>query len=148
VFGILANISMEFMKPPIAKRLLRKAVAVQLGSEVRDISDDLERATKLVLDLRTDGKPLDEFKSRIIQHMIGNTHWERYEFYLETERRVVYELDPEDSFGQLREWIAEDISDCIRAGDLDVLECFFEDCAAIVENLKGQLKSRTAVLAA
>jgi hypothetical protein len=129
LFGILSSIAMEYLKPYIAKRFLRKTVSAQVGAELVENLGEVEAAYRILEDAKnksTDARRMANLNAR----MIGSSRkFDRYDHYFAEEKSVLYEIDEQQTLaafnGALR---SQSFS---GAHDSDELQRFFFMAAAL-----------------
>ncbi|MGB6946470.1 MAG: hypothetical protein WBE37_29000 [Bryobacteraceae bacterium] len=94
LFSIIGSLIMEFVKPRIANRVLKKRIAVHLIQEVSGTLEAIEacrRAFDEVGDVRLSGSIAISYAGSRLEREIG----EKYQHYFNAERVATYELDPQ-----------------------------------------------------
>jgi hypothetical protein len=95
--GICSNIAMEYVKPWVAKRVLKKTVAKQIHDELLKALAAAEAAHR-ILNSAADKSEDEKRVAAGYAEMIGSgVEMDRFEFYFADQKDVVYELDESKS---------------------------------------------------
>jgi hypothetical protein len=89
LFAIIGSVVMEFMKPKIAKRALKREITAQLVGEVEDNLRPLREVREI---LKEDEILATKNYFRIVT-ILKRVADERYREYLETHKILIYEID-------------------------------------------------------
>jgi hypothetical protein len=138
LFGICGNIAMEFVKPRIAGGLLKKSMAKQLLPEARNILQDIERAKKVAKDAAPQ-QISPAMASSVVVDIMKSLTWNRYKLFEKAEPRALYEIDPDDEYGKLTEWI-DDVVESTKSADMTIVEGSLDECGAICQNIIDSLE--------
>lgn len=95
--GIVSSILMEYLKPYIAKRLLKKTVTAQLGKELLKNLNHVDAGKRIVEGAEGRSKGDREFALKSCGVLARSVESDRYDFYFAGEKAVVYELDEDES---------------------------------------------------
>ena len=113
--GTVSGISMEFLKPKIARRELRKGVSEQLDDELMLNLNAMESGKRIL----TDAKDKPEEKHRLalvyVMWIAGQSiKRDRYDFYLAEEKAVVYQIDEKKFLAGFYGLVNKDLLDLAR----------------------------------
>jgi hypothetical protein len=132
LLGMASTVVMEFVKPRIAKRQLKRSIATQLLPEAKNILGDIGRAKELIE--RIDHSASRDMVRAVMADKMKSLTWQRYELYISEEQRTLYEMDPDDEYGTLRRWI-QDAIECAESADYDITKASLDECTQICSNL-------------
>jgi hypothetical protein len=101
-FGLASSIGMEFVKPWIAKAISRKEIEKQLALE---LADNLQLLDELILWVNSHCVPLGSKDNWIapletIGMTLEGTGRDRYDYYLATQKALLYEIDDTQMLGR------------------------------------------------
>jgi len=113
--GTVSGISMEFVKPKIAKRQLRKGVSEQLDDELMLNLSAMESGKRILTDARDKSEEKRRlalvYVSWIAQQSIKR---DRYDFYLAGEKALVYQIDEKKFLAGFYGLVNEELVDLAR----------------------------------
>jgi hypothetical protein len=93
LLGIISNIAMEYVKPWIAKRLLRRTVADQLAAELADNMNEVDAGKNLLEEEVSKPPNEQETVLTVIRISAGLVKSDRFDYYFAEQKAIVYELD-------------------------------------------------------
>lgn len=93
LLGIISSIAMEYVKPWVAKRLLRRTVSHQLVAELADNMREVGAAKNLLQEEAS--KPVSETILAVIKISMNTINSDRFDYYFAEQKAFVYELDEE-----------------------------------------------------
>lgn len=91
--GIVSNIAMEYVKPWIAKRLMKRTVRTQIHAELLVAGSAAEAAQRILTSAAgksEDGRRVALGYAELIGSVIES---DRYDFYFTDQKALVYEID-------------------------------------------------------
>ena len=93
LLGVISSIAMEYAKPWIAKRVMRSAMAVQLGIELMENQSKVEAAGRVLRE--TEEKSTEErtFALLACKVIASTIDSDRFDYYFAAQKVLVYELD-------------------------------------------------------
>lgn len=93
LFGIMSSVAMEYVKPTIAKKLLKKMICAQVGAEVIDNLNKMEACGRL---LKFVGPKSRHAQTRAVQAakvIVCEIKSDRFDYYLQEHKSIMYEID-------------------------------------------------------
>jgi hypothetical protein len=99
LIGIVSNIAMEYVKPWIAKRLMKRTVTTQIHTELLVAASEAEAAQRI---LTSGAGKSEEERLLALQcaELIGmGVDSDRYDFYFTDQKALVYEIDKAKGIG-------------------------------------------------
>jgi hypothetical protein len=115
VVGTVGNISMEFVKPKIARRQLRKTLSEQLDDELMLNLNAMESGKRILADARDKSEEKRRlalvYVSWIAQQSIKR---DRYDLYLAEEKALVYQIDDKKFLASFYDLVNEELLDLAR----------------------------------
>ncbi len=100
VFGIGGNIMMEFIKPRIAKRSLKREITAQLIGEIKRNIKHL-KDVRAVIQATKNGSPMN------VEHalyLLSNIWDDRYQHYVADQPILIWEIDRNKSIESSIRW--------------------------------------------
>jgi hypothetical protein len=91
--GIFSNIAMEYVKPWIAKQNLRKTITAQLAAELMDNLSLMEAADRMFKATKHRSESEQQHCILFSKTILSSIKNDRYTFYFEGEKSLVYEID-------------------------------------------------------
>jgi hypothetical protein len=91
--GIASNIAMEYVKPWIAKRLMKKTVKTQIFTELLAAGSDAESAQRILASAAAQSGEAREFALQCAAIIGSGIESDRYDFYFIDQKALVYEID-------------------------------------------------------
>jgi hypothetical protein len=114
VFGIGGNIAMEFLKPRIAKRSLKREIIAQLSDEIKRNLKHLN-SVRDVIQAAEKGEPMNYEHAH---YLISNVWDDRFRHYLADEPIMVYEIDRNKSLEEFYQLAKLDLNAAIIKGGI------------------------------
>jgi hypothetical protein len=99
VFGFSSSVLMEFLKPYIAKRGLKKTIERQLGDELVKGLNELSGVTRTFKKVNLSDPVERKILGGYTRVMVNVVKRDRYDFYFATEKALVYEIDEGNLLG-------------------------------------------------
>lgn len=93
LLGILSSIAMEYVKPWIGKKQLRKTIEAQLGEELMGNLNQIEGALGLLKSVDLKNERDSDSALDLAGIIIKDVNRDRYDFYMTTQKPIVYEVD-------------------------------------------------------
>jgi hypothetical protein len=97
LFGILANVAMEYVKPRIAKRLLKKGICAQVGAELIDNLDKIESCNRLLKYAQIKSLPAQKRSVSMVKAIVCEVQRNRFDHCLKEHETVMYEINGHSS---------------------------------------------------
>ena len=94
--GIISNIAMEYVKPWIVRRGLRKSVATQLVSEWAVNYSKIESGVRVLAKVDATLEGSEDNAMAIAEAILLDIDMDRYEFNFANNKSLVYEIDPKN----------------------------------------------------
>jgi hypothetical protein len=92
-FGFTSSLAMEFLRPAIASRLLKKTILKNLDKEFCENYGALLDALELMRDYDTASDDIKQHITYVVQQIGGSITKERFTHYKETQKAIFYEAD-------------------------------------------------------
>jgi hypothetical protein len=92
-FGLASSVAMEFIKPAISSRLLKKTVLKNLDKEFCENYGALLDAVELVSAYESAPEVVKQDITDVVQELAGSITKERFTHYKETQKATFYEAD-------------------------------------------------------
>lgn len=105
--GFISSVLLEFLKPYIAKRLLRRTVRTHLVNELKQNTGILELTFRLITTARSGDGEAHRSALKVALRFVTLVSSDRYTHYFTETKDVVYELDKEQSLALFYRIIAE-----------------------------------------
>ncbi len=109
MFGLLTAVTLEYVKPFIAKRSAKKLVSQQLIAEIKSNLNKVESGAGILEEEARAGGDQDLAMS-IASTILSSVNSDRYRFYFEKEKPVVYELDADKTLSEFYSSLSNGVS--------------------------------------
>ena len=97
LLGIISNIAMEYVKPSIGKRLLKKTVAQQLSAELIKNLSAAEAGQRVLHSAEKKPKEDREYALTVGRLIVSGIKTDRFDLHFAENKSIVYELDANQS---------------------------------------------------
>lgn len=101
MLGIISNIAMEYVKPWISRKQVRKTVEAQLKSELIENWIVIKESIRILEDAESKTKDHVLAALAVLKTMMPDIDDDRYTFNFQANKGLVYEIDPDKSLPRI-----------------------------------------------
>ena len=105
--GIVSSIAMEYVKPWIAKRLMKRTVKTQIYAELLVAGSEAESALRILKSAEGLSAKEREFALQCARMIGSNIESDRFDFYFSDQKALVYEIDQDKLIGVFYKTVRE-----------------------------------------